>query len=173
MGKLFWMFCNLWCWKSGADAYLHQSGTTAWRKALYGLTFWVQRMQYTALPRYYCNTILMLYLTGFFKWSRVIEVFLNTYSITKKWIGIGNSMICHDKYHEWYFEIILLLYVCITVYEWYLCQYHIKIILLFVYTTTLKRFVIFTCGHFKLSWNTSALSQSNFRNFSCSSIIIG
>ena len=32
------------------------------------------------------------------------------------------------------------------------------------------RFVIFTCRYFKLSWNTTALSQSNCRNFSCSSI---
>ena len=29
---------------------------------------------------------------------------------------------------------------------------------------------IFTCRYFKLSWNTTALSQSNCRNFSCSSI---
>ena len=45
--------------------------------------------------------------------------------------------------------------------------------LLFVYTTTCKRFVIFTCRYFKLSWNTTALSQSNCRNFSCSSIKVG
>ena len=38
---------------------------------------------------------------------------------------------------------------------------------LFVYTTTHKRFVIFT---WLKSWNTTALSQSNYRNFSCSSI---
>ena len=30
--------------------------------------------------------------------------------------------------------------------------------------------VIFTCRYFKISWNTTALSQSNCRNFSCSSI---
>ena len=35
--------------------------------------------------------------------------------------------------------------------------------LLFVYTTTCKGFVIFTCRYFKLSWNTSALSQSKCR----------
>ena len=29
--------------------------------------------------------------------------------------------------------------------------------LLFVYTTTRKRFEIFTCRYFKLSWNTTAL----------------
>ena len=52
-------------------------------------------------------------------------------------------------------------------------KYHIQIMLLFIYTTTSKRFVIFTCRYFKLSWNTTALSQSNCKNFSCSSIIIG
>ena len=49
-------------------------------------------------------------------------------------------------------------------------KYHVQIMLLFVYTTTRKRFVIFTCKYFKLSWNTTALSQSNCRKFSCSSI---
>ena len=49
-------------------------------------------------------------------------------------------------------------------------KYHVQIMLLFVYTTTHKRFVIFTCRYFKLSWNTTALSQSNCRNFSYSSI---
>ena len=66
-------------------------------------------------------------------------------------ICIGNSMICSDiwyKYHEWYF----------------------KIVIRNVYTTTHKRFVIFTCRYFKSSWNTTALSQSNCSNFSCSSI---
>ena len=48
--------------------------------------------------------------------------------------------------------------------------YHVQIMLLFVYTTTRKRFVIFTCRYFKLSWNTTALPQSNCRNFSCSRI---
>ena len=38
--------------------------------------------------------------------------------------------------------------------------------LLFVYTTTQERFLIFTRRYFKLSWNTTALSQSNCRNFS-------
>ena len=52
-------------------------------------------------------------------------------------------------------------------------KYHVQIMLLFVYATTSKRFVIFTCRYFKLSWNTTALSQSNCRNFSCSSIIMG
>ena len=38
-------------------------------------------------------------------------------------------------------------------------KYHVQIMLLFVYTTTHKRFVIFTCTYFKLSWNTTALSN--------------
>ena len=46
-------------------------------------------------------------------------------------------------------------------------EYHVQIMLLFVYTTTGKRFVIFTCKYFELS---IPLSQSNCRNFSCSSI---
>ena len=49
-------------------------------------------------------------------------------------------------------------------------KYHVQIMLLFVYTTTHKGFVIFKCRYFKLSWTTTALSQSNCRNFSCSSI---
>ena len=94
-------------------------------------------------------------------------------------ICIGNSMIVSDiwhKYHEWYFEI------GIRKGEWNLRQfwnitigidakYHVQIMLLFVYTTTIKRFVIFTFRYFKLSWNTTALSQSNCRNFSCSTIM--
>ena len=44
--------------------------------------------------------------------------------------------------------------------------------LLFVYTTTRNSFVIFTRRYFKLSWKTTALSQSNCRNFSYTSIII-
>ena len=51
-------------------------------------------------------------------------------------------------------------------------KYHVQIMLLIVCTTTLRRFVIFTCRYFKLSWNTTSLSQSNCRNFSCSSIKI-
>ena len=44
--------------------------------------------------------------------------------------------------------------------------------LLFVYTTSRKRFLIFVCRYFKVSWNATFLSQSNCRNFSCSSIIV-
>ena len=105
-------------------------------------------------------------------------------------VCIGNSMICSDvwhKYLEWYFEIVIrserhiskLLYVVKG--SWNLRQFwnitsgiyancHVQIMLLFVYTSTHKRFVIFTCRYFKLRWNNTALSQSYCRNFSCSSI---
>ena len=66
-----------------------------------------------------------------------------------------------------------LVKLCITFskYHWcHLCQISLQIMLLLVYTTTHKRFVIFTCRYFKLSWDTTALSQSDCRNFSCSSI---
>ena len=89
-------------------------------------------------------------------------------------VSIGNSIICSDiwhKYHEWY----------LPLGEWNLRQfwnitsgifakYHVQIILLFVYTTTRKRLVIFTYRYFKLSWNPTALSQSDCRNLWCSSI---
>ena len=40
--------------------------------------------------------------------------------------------------------------------------------LLFVYTSYYSQKACnFTCRYFKLSWNTTALSQSNCRNFSC------
>ena len=54
--------------------------------------------------------------------------------------------------------------------EWYLCQIsrtNHAIICLYYYP---QKVVVFTCRYFKLSWNTTALSQSNCRNFSCSSI---
>ena len=54
--------------------------------------------------------------------------------------------------------------------EWIYAKYHVQIVLLFVYTTTHTRFVIFTRRYFKLSRNTIALSQSNCRNLSCGSV---
>ena len=64
------------------------------------------------------------------------------------------------------FETILKYHGC------YLCHISLEVMLLFVYTTTRNSFVIFTCRYFKLRWNTTALSQSNCRNFSCSSIYV-
>ena len=96
--------------------------------------------------------------------------------------GTGNSMICSDiwyKYHEWFFEIVIRNFTAVrrmkfeTILKYhtrYLCQVtrtiH-AIICLYCYT---QRFVILTCRFFKLSWNITVLSQSNFRNVSCSSI---
>ena len=100
-------------------------------------------------------------------------------------VSIGNSMIC-----IWYLAYIPLVIFqnCLKFHlpncSWnYILQfwnitrgiyakYHVQIMLLFVYTTTHKRFVIFTCRHFKLNWNTTALSQSNCRNFSCSITVV-
>ena len=90
-------------------------------------------------------------------------------------ISIGNSMTCRDiwhKYHEWYFEIVIRNRQFWNITSGIYAKYHAHIILLFVYTATRKRFVIFTCRYFKWSWNTTALSQSNCRNFSCGSIIM-
>ena len=91
-------------------------------------------------------------------------------------ICVGNSMICSrdiwHKYHEWCFEIVIRL----KHREWYLCQisrtnHAITAVFVYrLYTTTRKKFVIFTYRYFKLSWNIAALSQSNCRNFSYSSI---
>ena len=70
-------------------------------------------------------------------------------------------------------DISKLLYVIWNIMSGIFAKYHLQIMLLFVYTTTRKTFVIveFTCRYFKLCWITTALSQSNCRNFSCSSII--
>ena len=91
-------------------------------------------------------------------------------------ISIGNSMICSDtwhKYHEWYFEIVIRnLRQFWNITSGIYAKYHVQIMLLFVYTATRKRFVIFTCRYFKLSLNTTALSQSNCRHLSCSSIML-
>ena len=101
----------------------------------------------------------------------------------KNYICIGNSMICSDiwyKYHKWYFKIVICNFMsCLrpvkfeTILKYHKCYFmpnimHKSCYHLFILTTR-KRFVIFTCRYFKLSWNTTALSQSNGRYFSCSS----
>ena len=60
-----------------------------------------------------------------------------------------------------------------TPFIWESLPPRVQIMLLLVYTTTSKKFVIFTRRYFKLSWNITGLSQSNCRNFSCSSISTG
>ena len=70
--------------------------------------------------------------------------------------------------HAWYFKIVIRTHEPLG--EWNLRQfwnmtsgiyakYHVQIMLLIVYTTTLQSFVIFTCSYFKLSWNTTALTD--------------
>ena len=93
-------------------------------------------------------------------------------------ISIGNSMICSDiwrNYHKWYFQLGIKASEIWDNFERsevvFFAKYHVQIMLLFIYTTAHKRFVIFTCRYSKLSWNTTALSQSNCRNSSCSSIM--
>ena len=54
--------------------------------------------------------------------------------------------------------------------EWYLCQISCTnhaIICLYYFPQKVCN-IIFTCRYFKLSWNTTAPSQSNCKNFSCS-----
>ena len=96
--------------------------------------------------------------------------------LAKHGFGIGNSMIFSDiwhKYHEWYFEIVIRnLRQFWNIPSGIYAKYHVQIMLLFFYTTTRTRFVIFTCRYFKLSWNNTALSQSNCRNFSCSGTML-
>ena len=114
---------------------------------------------------------------GWWRRWRTVTSALNMVAILD-FISIGNSMICCDiwhKYHKWYFEFVIRNFTSVR--RWNLRQfwnitsgiyakYHVQIMLL----TALKGFVIFTCRYFKLSWNTTALSQSNCRNFPCNSI---
>ena len=65
---------------------------------------------------------------------------------------------CYTKFHEPLGEWNLRQFWNIT--SGIYAKYHVQI----------KRVAIFTCKYFKLSWNTTALSQSNCRNFACSSI---
>ena len=104
--------------------------------------------------------------------SRVAER-VSPCKIALKLICMGNSLISCDiwhKYHEWYFKIVIRnLRQFWNITSGIYAKYNVQILLLFV---TRKRFVIFTCRRFKLSWNITALSQSNCRNFSCGSITI-
>ena len=110
---------------------------------------------------------------GWWRRWRTVTSALNMVAILD-FISVGNSMICSDiwhKYQEWYFEIVIRnLRQFWNITSGIYAKYHVQIMLLFVYTTTCKRFVIFTCRYFKLSWDTTALSQSNCRNFPCNSI---
>ena len=109
---------------------------------------------------------LYFFIFCFFLLFYVILLFVNFYK--HYFIRIGNSLICGDiwhKHHEWYFKIVIRNFHE-PLGEWNMrwsitsgicAKYHVQIMLLFVYTTTRERFVIFTYRHFKLSWNTTAL----------------
>ena len=79
------------------------------------------------------------------------------------------------KYHKWYFKIVLRNFtsryaseiwdnfeiskvVCMPNITYKSCYY-------LFYTTTCKRFVIFTCRYFKLSWNISSIICSSIRQY--------
>ena len=110
----------------------------------------------------------------------LVVAFCSVFKITTwRVFCVGNGMMCSDiwhTYHEWYFEIVILILGERNLRQFWnitsgiYAKYHVQIMLLFVYTTTRNGFVIFRCRYFQLSWNTKALSQSNSRNFSCSSI---
>ena len=85
-----------------------------------------------------------------------------TYSVGIMHSSIRNSMICSDIWHTTS-DISKLLYIIsqavrrvnlrqfLNITSGIYANYHVQIMLLFVYTTTRKRFVIFTCRYFKLS----------------------
>ena len=86
---------------------------------------------------------------------------LNLY-VKKLWKGL-RRVTCY----EWYFEIVIR---NLKYHEWYFCQIsrtNHAIICLYYHPQKVCNFLMY----FKLSWITTALSQSNCRNFSCSSII--
>ena len=85
------------------------------------------------------------------------------------------------KYYSWYFEIVIRNFPSrrrVNLRQFWnitsgiYAKYHVQIMLSFVFTNTRRRFVIFTCRYFRLSWNTAVPSQSNCGNFWYSSIII-
>ena len=70
--------------------------------------------------------------------------------------------------HEWYFKIVIRTHEALGELNlrqfWNMtsgiyAKYQVQIMLLIVYTTTRKSFVIFKCSYFKLSWNATALTN--------------
>ena len=110
-------------------------------------------------------------------WSASDSSYLNNNNLY--YICLGRSMIWSDIWHtchEWYFKIVIRnlreLKQFWNITRGIYAKYQVQIMLFLVYTTTRERFVIFTWRYFNLSWNTTILSQSNCRNFSCSSLKI-
>ena len=86
-------------------------------------------------------------------------------------ISIGNRMISSDiwhKYHKWYFKIVIRNFTSRKASEIW-DSFEISWVV-FMPNITYKS--CYYLRYFKLSWNTTALSQSNCRNFSCSGIIV-
>ena len=113
-------------------------------------------------------------------WIISISLYINYWPhfhwlwIRKNWgycghvISIGNSMICSDiwhKHHKWYFKVVIRIETILKYHECYLCQISRANHAIICYTTTRKRFVIFTCRYFKLSWNTTALKPIKLQKF--------
>ena len=131
---------------------------------------------YTTTPRRF-----VIFTCSYFKlsWNTTALSQSNCRNFSRGSISTGNSMICSaiwHKYHEWYFEIVIrnftrLKFETILKYhKWYLSQIsrtNHAVICLYHFP---QKDCNFTCRYFKLSWNTTALSQSNCRNFSCSGI---
>ena len=86
-------------------------------------------------------------------------------------IALHSVQLAYYKYHSWYFN-------CLQFYSPNGSSNYVQqfrnitrgIYAKYHYKSCYYLFVIFTSRYFKLSWNTTALSQSNCRNFSCSSI---
>ena len=93
-------------------------------------------------------------------------------------------MICSDiwhKYHKWYFEIVIRNFTSRQASEIW-DNFEISRVVFMPQNITYKScyymFILLPwkvlyfshVGYFKLSWNTTALNQSNRRNFLCSSI---
>ena len=140
------------------------------------------------LPIFTKNTIIIIIILFYFTFSFIEYFFIGLFQFFTfqdvSWIFwkyvlfcIGNSMICSDiwhKYHGWYFKIVIGNFTSLWASEIWdnfeiiitsdiYAKYHVQIMLLLVYATTREQFVIFTSRYFKLSWNTTGLSQSNWR----------
>ena len=87
----------------------------------------------------------------------------------RRGICTGNSLICSDiwhKHHEWYFEIVVRnLRQFWNITSGIYVKYHVQIMLLFVYTTPHKRFVIFTCRYISSKLKHSCYKPIKMKKF--------
>ena len=121
------------------------------------------------LPIFTKNTIIIIIILFYFTFLFIEYFFIGLFQFFTfqdvSWIFwkyvlfcIGNSMICSDiwhKYHGWYFKIVIGNFTRLWASEIWdnfeiiimsdiYATYRVQIMLLLVYTTTRKRFVIFT-----------------------------